>query len=89
MDVEQKARDVLEAARSRGVRSPLRGYLPEAILVECIAGALLREKMSVDKLWDSLRAVACITKPHADAKTIVQLRRADVVAALDRLQASR
>lgn len=88
MDVERKARNALEAARSRGVRAPLRGCLPEAILVECIAGALLRERVDVDQMWDSLRAVACITKPHTDAKTIVQLRREDVAAALARLQAT-
>ena len=58
MDVEQKARDALEAARSRGVRSPLRGFLPEAIIVECIAGALQRHAAEVaaqrDHAFDAL-----------------------------------
>lgn len=39
-----------------------------------------------DLLWDNLRFVACITRPHTDAKTIVQLKRADVKKACQMLE---
>jgi hypothetical protein len=35
-----------------------------------------------DDLWDCLREVCCVTKPHTDAKRIVMLSRADLVKAL-------
>lgn len=41
--------------------------------------------VTVDRLWDALRKVACVTKPYTDAKVIVQLRRDDVAAALKSL----
>ncbi len=42
MDIEQIARDALEASRSRGVQFPVRGKLPERIIIECVAGAIMK-----------------------------------------------
>lgn len=39
-----------------------------------------------DILWDNLRYVACATRPHTDAKTIVQLKREDVIRACRMLE---
>ena len=44
--------------------------------------------MTVDELWAALRAVACSTNPHTDAKCIVMLRREHVVAALKLMSAT-
>ena len=38
--------------------------------------------VTADELWDALREQCCATKPSTKATTIVQLRKADVKAAL-------
>jgi hypothetical protein len=38
-----------------------------------------RNKLTVDQLWNALRAFACSTHPWTDAKAVMMLRRQDVV----------
>lgn len=78
MDYESRAKAVLEAARSRGVRTPHRGFLPEAILVECIAGAIARaHDEGVDKASELCRTRVAVTnygEASFAARTIRTLR---------------
>ena len=40
-------------------------------------------------LWNALREQCCATKPYTDAKAIIMVREADVVAAVEKLNSQR
>lgn len=42
--------------------------------------------LTVDQLWDALRKQCCSTKPFTDAKSIVSVKRDDIVAVIKSLK---